>query len=131
MENEIWKPVPGYEDYYEVSTLGRIRRIKGRSAGKILKGSLNASGGYLIVSLYVNKRYKYLLVHRVVAITFLPNPDNKPQVNHIDGNKLNNALTNLEWATQEENMQHAWKNGLIDKEKWSESRRKIHHYKKP
>lgn len=106
MDNEIWKPVPEYAGYYEVSNLGRIRRIK---TGKILKGYLNE---YYRVVLTVDSKGKDYSVHRLVAMTFIPNPENKPDVNHIDGNKLNNRVDNLEWTTRSENMKHAYRTGL-------------------
>lgn len=129
---EIWKPIIGYENYYEVSNLGRVRRIKaahGTQIGRILNGMLD-SDGYLNVCLTANKNQKWFLVHRLVAQAFLPNPENKPTVNHIDGNKQNNSVSNLEWCTQKENIAHAWRTGLCSEEsrkKMSESHRGKHH----
>lgn len=121
MENEIWKPIPGHEEYYEVSNLGRVRRIKssaGAKAGRILKGYLD-SIGYLGVTLSINGKVRGFFIHRLVAMTFIPNPENKREVNHKDGNKTNNSVSNLEWATRSENVMHAYNTGLIDKEKIS------------
>lgn len=73
--------------------------------------------GYWVVQLYVNNNYIIKKVHRLIAETFIPNPYNKPTVNHKDGNKLNNKVTNLEWATYSENIKHAFNTGLIDKDK--------------
>jgi hypothetical protein len=105
------KDIVAYGDRYEVSNLGRVRNVK---TGKYLKGELH-SKGYLRVQLYgedrKNKRY---FVHRLVGLAFIPNPDNKPQVNHKDGNKQNNEVTNLEWATVQENGQHASDTGLLN-----------------
>lgn len=71
------------------------------------------SRGYKKVKLWKNGKSKNMLIHRMVALKYIPNPDNKPQVNHIDGNKLNNNVSNLEWCTREENMQHAYKHNLV------------------
>ena len=112
MENieseEIWKEIE--INGYFVSNTGKI---KGRS-GKELKQQTNHNG-YLVVCLQPNGRkggYKGLRVHILVAKAFLPNPENKPQVNHIDGNKSNNNVKNLEWCTNQENVIHAYKMGL-------------------
>lgn len=96
---EIWKIVSTHPNY-EVSNLGRIRRTD----TKILKKASVTLGGYLKVTLYPNP--KTLVVHRIVAIEFLDNKENKPQVNHIDSNTQNNNVTNLEWCTCRENMLH-------------------------
>lgn len=69
--------------------------------------------GYKSVSIKVNKKTKILKIHRLIAIHFIPNPENKPCVNHIDGNKINNSIDNLEWCTYKENSKHAWQTGLI------------------
>lgn len=112
---EIWKAVEGYEGVYEVSTAGRVKFL-GRAA---IKGSggyprppriFRHSGprGYLQVKLG-DRRF---LVHRLVAAAFIPNPEGKPHINHINGVKNDNRRINLEWATQLENVRHAWMNGL-------------------
>ena len=107
---EIWKPVIGYENYYEVSNFGRVRRIQ---TGRILKGSTDYDG-YSLVGLYLNQKVRMFRRHRLVAQAFIPNPDNKSEVNHIDGDKLNNFVGNLEWVSCQENIQHAWRTGLRD-----------------
>ncbi len=101
---EIWKTINGYENY-QVSSLGRIR-----TKYRTLK-NLNKKG-YSVICLCNNNVKKYFLIHRLVALHFIPNPENKPQVNHIDGNKLNNSIINLEWNTSKENINHSWENGL-------------------
>lgn len=107
--NEIWKPVVGYEGY-EVSNLGRVRSFKhGRE--RIMKLTSNGRG-YMQLELCRNGEIKHHTVHRLVAQAFIPNPENKRDVNHIDGNKLNNHIENLEWATPHENNLHAYKTGL-------------------
>ena len=100
-EVETFVKVVGFEKY-EVSNLGKIRNIK---SGKILKPWLH-NNGYLMHCLYKNNKSKNLLLHRIVATAFIDNPEEKPCVNHIDENKLNNDLSNLEWCTVRENNVH-------------------------
>lgn len=119
---EIWKDIPGYEGLYQVSSLGRVKSLQRYirySTGRvqllperILKNS-QQSTGYYTVGLYdSNHKSKTLSVHRLVATTFLDNPNNLPEVNHSDGDKSNNAVTNLEWCTELYNNHHARKAGL-------------------
>lgn len=118
MEN--WIAITGFEDYYEVSDLGNVRRlpkqVQNRGAVYVVPGGVLKPGkaglGYLKVSLSKHGAVSAKYVHRLVALHFIPNPDNKPTVNHKDGNKLNNAKSNLEWATQAENNQHSYDTGL-------------------
>ena len=118
---EIWKDVVGYEGLYQVSNLGRTKSLdrivstgKGmrKHHGKILIQQLDGQKHYFQVSLSKNGKVKKIQVHCLVAQTFIPNPKNKPEVNHIDGNKQNNNVTNLEWVTTKENMQHALRKKL-------------------
>lgn len=114
IDGEIWKQMTGYEGKYMVSNLGRIRSLlNGSKFYGILKPAIH-KGGYLRVRLYDNKS---LLVHRLVAQTFIPNPKNKATVNHKNGNKKDNRVENLEWATQKENNRHAIRTGLHDPKK--------------
>lgn len=106
MEN--WKDVVDYEGIYEVSDMGIIRR---KLTKRELKSRIDMYG-YKRVTLSKNSKGKTIFIHRIVALAFLDNPHNKPQVNHIDGDKLNNTISNLEWCTQKENMKHANDNGL-------------------
>ena len=119
MINEIWKPIKGYEDKYEISNYGNVKSIyfinrqTKIKREKILKQHIAC--GYLKIRLSKDNKMKNYLVHRLVAETIIPNPENKLQVNHKDGNKLNNNVNNLEWTTRSENVNHAWKNGLHEK----------------
>jgi len=106
---EIWKNIEGYEGYYQVSNKGNVRSLV---TNKLLSQTY-CKDGYLKVHFNVNSVDKTRQVHRLVAKHFCPNSENKPQVNHIDGNKTNNNASNLEWVTQKENMKHAFKNNLI------------------
>lgn len=101
------------ESNYEISNLGEVRNINTKQVRKLRPGG---TSDYLLVQIYIkNGKRKNYLVHRLVAKYFVSNPYNKEQVNHIDGNKLNNSYTNLEWVTPKENMEHALKSGLYKK----------------
>lgn len=99
---EVWKDIEGYEGLYQISNLGRVKRV---ATGKVLKGGKDKDG-YLMVKLYKNNIRSNKKIHRLVAEAFIPNPENKPQVNHADENKTNNSLDNLEWMTAKENINH-------------------------
>jgi DNA-binding XRE family transcriptional regulator len=108
--DEVWKPIAGYEEFYHVSNYGRIKSFYGKKP-RILKPALNQKG-YLYVNLSMGGETKNFRVHVLVARAFIPNPDNKPEVNHRIGWKLNCYVGNLEWATRAENQQHAYDSGL-------------------
>ena len=108
MNRLLEKKIIEYENIYEINNLGII---KNKITNKILKYKLH-NKGYFSINLYKNKTSKTYLIHRLIAIHFIPNPNNYPCVNHIDGNKLNNNLENLEWCSYKENNQHAYNTGL-------------------
>ena len=128
----IWRDIVGYEGEYQVSNTGLVKRVAHYSTHAItgtffltermLKQTINNSsnrthgGVYKLVELSKHGKGKKFLVHRLVATAFIPNPENKPQVNHIDGDHFNNAVSNLEWCTGSENMQHAMRTGLYSAE---------------
>lgn len=107
MEDEVWKDIPGYEPY-QASNLGRIRNGKKgktencKKLGTPLKTRVTERG-YEELKLSINKQRVHMLVHRLVALAFIPNPDNKQFVDHIDTNRLNNNVSNLRWTTISEN----------------------------
>ena len=110
MTSEIWRPVKGYEDYYLVSNKGNIFSIR-NNRKLIIK--VNSRHHYCEIEFNINGKTSYFRVHRLVAEAFIPNPENKPYVNHIDGVKQNNNVENLEWVTGTENNIHAIKAGLV------------------
>lgn len=112
---EEWKTIEGYENY-EVSNFGNIRSLNYNSQNiiKLLKPAI-CSSGYYGVALCLSGKAKTFLIHRLVGIYFIENTENKLEVNHKDGNKLNNYYTNLEWCTRLENAKHASNNNLLKK----------------
>lgn len=114
LEGEVWKNIQGYEGLYQVSNLGRIMRVSwGNRISKILKQS-KKKNGYFAIQLTKNLIDKTFSVHRLVAIAFKRNTDNLPQVNHIDGIKIHNYDSNLEWVTKSGNKIHALNLGLVN-----------------
>ena len=108
---EFWKDIEDYEGVYQVSSFGRVKRIK---TDRILTSHKN-SGGYLRVDLSKNSVVYAKSIHRLVAQAFIPNPENKSQVNHIDEDKTNNKVSNLEWMTAKENSNHGTRNERVGK----------------
>ena len=126
---EVWKQVIGYEGQYEVSNMGRLRYVPktvmvfrkdtSRShavsiKGKTSNGAAN-SKGYVYVKLQRDRKRQSVKMHRLVALHFIPNPNNLPQVNHIDGDKKNNKAVNLEWCNNSHNIKHAYSSGLMNR----------------
>lgn len=106
--DEIWKNVPGYDKYY-ISNYGRVKNLDYKRSGReviMLPGRIR--NGYIVVVLSQNAVRKTYLLHRLVAEAFIPNPNNNPQVNHKDGDKTNNHISNLEWVTRKENVRHSF-----------------------
>jgi len=110
---EVWKDVPNYEGLYQVSSFGRVRSLPRKHSPtiRIMKLMVN-SRGYLVIILSKYGVKKGFKLHRLIAEAFIPNSYSKPQVNHIDGDKRNNSLSNLEWCTSSENIRHAFDTGL-------------------
>lgn len=109
---EVWKDIEGYKGLYQVSSWGRVRSFY--RGGRVLKCRKNRDG-YLLVTLCENGNVKDYSIHRLVTQAFIPNPQNKSEVNHIDENKENNRVENLEWCTRKENVNHGTRNLRISK----------------
>ncbi|PGZ46440.1 HNH endonuclease [Bacillus anthracis] len=118
-----WRDIPGYEGIYQASITGQIRSVDGKKTHSVLHGTRIWKGRVLKqkvskdnscrVTLWKDKKEKTWLVHRLVALTFIPKPEGKDYINHIDGNRLNNDVSNLEWCDYIENNNHAFDNDLM------------------
>ena len=106
---EIWKDIPNFEGIYKVSNKGRVHSFAHYKKG-IIMSNVNKTGGYFATTLRFQGKIRHVRVHVLVAEAFVPNPDNKPEVNHKDLNKQNNCIWNLEWVTRQENVVHSIKN---------------------
>ena len=123
MIEEIWRPIANYEGLYEISDYGSVRSLPGSvfsRDGRVMKrkGGLlktHKRGRYTNKTLYKNMISKNYTIHRLVALAFIPNPENKPHINHIDNNRYNNHVNNLEWVSQKENLKHAYDQGRMSK----------------
>ncbi|KIS22027.1 NUMOD4 domain-containing protein [Clostridium botulinum] len=133
MNKENWKDIEGYKGLYQVSNLGRIksveRKVKNAKGYRIVKSKILTDridkGGYKIIDLRNGKEKKTYKVHRLVALAFIPNPDNKPEVNHKQEDKKDlNCVSNLEWATSKENMNY----GTINQRKAKRFSKKVYQY---
>lgn len=126
MQEEIWKDIAGWEGYYQISNLGKVKSLERKQrfvsiAGKecfykkremMKKTVVNLGNGYRMVSFSRDSKAFTKYIHRLVAEAFIPNPDNLPWINHKDGDKLNNSIDNLEWCTPAHNIAHAISTGL-------------------
>lgn len=121
---EIWRDIPDFKGYYQASNLGRIRSVTRKARVKILHNDFRTikeriispattKDGYLKVSLSKNHKRYYFKVHRLIAITFIPNPNNYPVINHKDENKQNNCVDNLEWCSIKYNCNYGSRNKKI------------------
>lgn len=134
---EQWKDIDGFEGMYQVSDQGKVRSVErtvkmkrgGKEydmhhKGRVLRATVSKDG-YEAVQLTKDSKPYTFKVHRLVARAFLHNPDNLPEVNHRDGNKTNNTVSNLEWCTRSHNIKHAFERGLIDKQNMKFNRKKV------
>lgn len=112
MKNEIWKDIKNYEGLYKISNFGRIKSKNKKTNYQWKIYNQKETKNYPQVGLMKNNKLKVIRIHRLVAETFIPNPNNYKEINHIDGNKNNNSVDNLEWCTHKYNIRHAIKNDL-------------------
>lgn len=113
---EIWKDIEGYNNKYQISNYGRVKSLYNNHLEKreVILKPRKSNNGYLYINLYKNSKCKTKRIHRLVAEAFLYNKNKLEQVNHIDGNKLNNNVNNLEWISASDNCKHAYINSLSD-----------------
>lgn len=128
---EKWKDIPGYNGMYQVSNFGRARSWKrhqgkpGKRKTPLLLKQTPDSPGYLRVSLWKNGNRTDGVIHRLVAELFIPNPENKDYINHLDGDKHNNHVSNIAWCTASENLIHAYEEGLRPRGNMTKEKAKI------
>ena len=117
---EVWEPIKGFEGIYEISSYGRVKSLerfnyRGYKLKEKILNPKSKNREYKIVALRKNNKYHHVSIHRLVAMAFIPNCDNLPQVNHINGNKHDNYSWNLEWVSQHDNITHAINTGLTQR----------------
>jgi hypothetical protein len=122
-QHEQWKAIAECNGEYYISDHGRVKSYKGGKE-RIMNGAISNGYRYVHISYSCNHKL-YKLIHRLVALSFIENPENKPEVNHKDGNKLNNHIDNLEWVTSKENKQHGWNTGLCESVRLAASKKVI------
>jgi hypothetical protein len=130
---EIWKDIPNYEGLYQVSNVGRVRSLNNnyvdsigrnnRTSGKMLKQKVTLP--YNRVTLCKKGIHEDFYTHKLVVLAFIPNPETKPQANHINGIKRDNRVENLEWVTHQENVQHAIRTGLMNNDGENQTNSKL------
>ena len=121
-DQEVWRPIEGTNGKYDVSNFGRVRSLK---CGKVrIMPQTQQHHNYRAFMIHVDHKPQCRKVHREVALAFIPNPDNLPEVNHIDGNKENNHVSNLEWCTRSHNVKHSFDTGLKQPHRWTADERK-------
>ena len=120
---EVWKPIDGTDGKYEVSNFGRVR-TNGKRPGLLTLTKQPSGYRYAMIALS-NGKQRNCRVHRLVAQYFLPNPDNMNEVNHKDGNKDNNHVSNLEWCTRSNNVKHSFDTGLKQPHRWTDEEKQM------
>ena len=121
--SEVWKPIEGFEGLYQISNFGKVksldRKVINNRTFQLIKGKIlkpcNNGNNYLYIGLCKNGKIKRIAIHKLVAQAFIPNPNNLPQVNHKDENKLNNCVENLEWCTPNYNANYGNRNKKMKK----------------
>jgi hypothetical protein len=125
LDGEKWVLCPGFDGYYYASSLGRVRSTGRSGRTPKIVGAVRKTSGYVVASRLVNGKLVNTYCHRIIAIAFIPNPDNKSEVNHKNGIKTDNRPENLEWVTPSENMKHCFEYGLKNNKGENQSQHKL------